>query len=100
MIITSGIYAIIGPNGKAYCGQTTSFVRRSKQHFIDLAFNRHPCKHLQNAYNKHGRAAFRFQILEQIKDPLMFTTREQFWINQYHLKYNHAPARDAKRRNG
>lgn len=52
-------------------------------------------KHLQNAYNKYGREAFEFEVLEiididdSIKENLLM--REQFWIDNLKPAYNILP---------
>jgi len=45
-------------NGKCYVGRTVDLDRRIREHFRDLANNRHKNIHLQNAFNLHGRAKF------------------------------------------
>lgn len=86
----AGVYLISNNvNGKCYVGSTIHLDQRRKQHFSRLAHNKHVNKHLQNAYNKYGREAFEFEVLEiididdSIKENLL--TREQFWIDNLNL---------------
>lgn len=59
----AGVYLISNNvNGKCYVGSTIHLDQRRKQHFSRLAHN----KHLQNAYNKYGKEAFEFEVLEII----------------------------------
>lgn len=63
----AGVYLISNNvNGKCYVGSTIHLDQRRKQHFSRLAHNKHVNKHLQNAYNKYGREAFEFEVLEII----------------------------------
>lgn len=56
-----GLYAIVGPKGKMYIGQTQGFARRWVEHKSALRGNRHHCISLQRSWNKYGESAFRFQ---------------------------------------
>ena len=63
----AGVYLISNNvNGKCYVGSTIHLDQRRKQHFSRLEHNKHVNKHLQNAYNKYGREAFEFEVLEII----------------------------------
>lgn len=89
----AGVYLISNNvNGKCYVGSTIHLDQRRREHFSKLANNKHINAHLQNAYNKYGREAFDFEVLEtididdNIKDKLL--KREQFWIsNQNTISY-------------
>lgn len=79
----AGVYLISNNvNGKCYVGSTIHLDQRRREHFSKLASNKHINAHLQNAYNKYGREAFDFEVLEtididdNIKDKLL--KREQF----------------------
>jgi len=74
----SGIYQISGP-GKVYIGQSGHVEKRLKTHFKDLRKNRHPCKHLQNAYNKHGESKFVGLRIESCAIEHL-TNRENFYM--------------------
>lgn len=89
----AGVYLISNNvNGKCYVGSTVHLDQRRREHFSRLANNKHINTHLQNAYNKYGREAFDFEILEtididdNIKDKLL--KREQFWIDNLKPEYN------------
>jgi group I intron endonuclease len=89
----AGVYLISNNvNGKCYVGSTVHLDQRRRGHFSRLANNKHINAHLQNAYNKYGREAFDFEILEtididdNIKDKLL--KREQFWIDNLKPEYN------------
>lgn len=92
----AGVYLISNNvNGKCYVGSTIHLDQRRKQHFSRLEHNKHVNKHLQNAYNKYGREAFEFEVLEiididdSIKENLLM--REQFWIDNLKPAYNILP---------
>lgn len=88
----SGIYAIIGPNGKYYIGQSVSLRMRWYHHRYRLRKQTHTCRHLQAAYNKYGEANFKFEILEKCSVELL-TVREQYHMDLRIGKlYNTAPA--------
>lgn len=89
----AGVYLISNNvNGKCYVGSTIHLDQRRREHFSKLANNKHINAHLQNAYNKYGREAFDFEVLEtididdNIKDKLL--KREQFWIDNLKPEYN------------
>ena len=73
----TGIYAIVNKvNGKFYIGSAgyiceypshSGFYTRWKNHVHDLNLNEHGNPHLQNAWNKYGADAFKFQILEFVE---------------------------------
>ena len=89
----AGVYLISNNvNGKCYVGSSIHLTQRRKEHFSRLMHNKHENAHLQNAYNKYGREAFEFEILEtlsiddNIKENLL--KREQFWIDNLKPEYN------------
>lgn len=93
MIMEAGVYLISNNvNGKCYVGSSIHLTQRRKEHFSRLMHNKHENIHLQNAYNKYGREAFEFEILEilsiddNIKENLL--KREQFWIDNLKPEYN------------
>lgn len=78
---TSGIYQITcTANGKIYIGSTDNLRRRCLKHFSILKRNEHINRHLQNAYNKYGKEAFRIDILELVM-PWSLLDREQYWLD-------------------
>lgn len=64
---------------RVYVGGTVDFKNRVRCHKAFLNTNR-GAKRLQNAYNKHGKHAMRFEILE-LCTPETLTAREQHWID-------------------
>lgn len=73
----TGIYAIVNKvSGRFYIGSASSdrdvnskrgFYYRWSEHFRELSKGNHENAHLQNAWNKYGADAFRFQILEFVE---------------------------------
>lgn len=55
-------------NGKFYIGRSIIPSKRKTQHFRMLKKNTHHCKKLQNSYNKYGKDAFEFVIIEQCEN--------------------------------
>ena len=61
----SGIYKIINNvNGKFYIGSASNFLNRYKEHLSALKNNRHYNDILQRSFNKHGKEAYAFIVLE------------------------------------
>jgi predicted GIY-YIG superfamily endonuclease len=81
---THYVYRIVCfANGKCYVGQTIDPTRRKKDHFRDLKGGYHHSPRLQNAYNKYGRKAFFFEVLEENIRTEDKSDREKFWIDFY-----------------
>ena len=78
------VYAIWNrTNGKAYVGSTGRPLRtRFREHRKDLEAGRHHNRYLQNAWNKHGPAAFNFDVLEKVRAAGTLLVREQAWIDE------------------
>jgi len=68
-----GIYQIENTaNGKVYIGRAVDIARRWNEHRYNLKNNQHVNVHLQGSYNKHGKDAFRFSVIEECsKDVIM-----------------------------
>lgn len=83
---TTGVYAIINTtNNKMYVGSSsTSLKKRWNVHKTYLRQGIHHNRHLQNAWNKYGEAAFIFKIL-QYCTPDKCIEREQYWIDHYQV---------------
>ena len=63
----SGIYRILNTvTGKCYVGSTKNFKKRWKQHCKTLKNGLHSSIKLQRSYDKHGKNAFTFEILERM----------------------------------
>ncbi len=61
----SGIYVISNTkNGKVYIGKASNFKDRWNNHKKLLRDKSHYNPYLQNAWNKYGEKAFKFQVLE------------------------------------
>lgn len=80
----SGIYKIENMiNGKVYIGSAVNIARRRNTHLSTLKHNKHENIILQQAYNKYGSEAFKFEILEIITDKSLLIIREQYYLNLY-----------------
>lgn len=66
----AGIYKIVNKaNGTCYVGQSQRVNKRIREHFRLLRLNKHPNPRLQNAFNKHGREGFEWQIEAACDNP-------------------------------
>lgn len=78
----SGIYQILNNiNGKSYVGSAIDLERRLKNHHTALINNKSRHSFLQNAWNKYGKEAFQFNILEYVQNPEWLIEIEQYWID-------------------
>ena len=93
--MNSGIYKITNVvTGKFYIGSSVNIKKRWHGHRFDLNNNRHDNQHLQRSWNKYGREAFTFQIVEVVIDPEQLIRREQMWIDHtkvIEVGYNMSP---------
>lgn len=79
---SSGIYRITcTANGKIYIGSAMDFNKRWKNHRVGLNNNNHSNRHLQAAWNKYGKDAFIFEIIEFVM-PWSVLDREQYWLDK------------------
>lgn len=86
----SGVYKIYNSvSGKTYIGSSENLNRRLKDHKSYLRINKHQNKHLQSAYNKYGKDAFEFTIIEYC-EIYKLAEREQYWLDRIPLgkRYN------------
>lgn len=91
--MTGVIYRIsCSKSAKFYIGSAMNPKKRWSGHLTLLRRGKHHCCHLQRAFNRHGEAAFRFQVVEVVADRLFLLSREQFWLwrSEGHL-YNTSP---------
>lgn len=89
----SGIYALVRiDTGTRYIGSTNNLKNRERQHWADLRAGRHHCARLQNAFLKHGEAAFGFEVIELVAQAGDLVEAEQRWIDATSDAYNSAPA--------
>ena len=86
---SSGIYAIRNLiNGKMYIGSASNLSNRQRTHYKELCANKHCNRKLQNAWNKYGKDAFSFEILEHIKCIKNLLEREQYHMDLLCPQYN------------
>lgn len=86
------VYAVINVfNDKHYIGSTNNFKQRRKEHISFLNRKLHNSKSLQKDWDKAGRHAFQFKILEFVKDEKEIFNREQAWIDSIKPSYNTCP---------
>lgn len=91
MIDQSGIYEIVNAaNNKRYIGSAVCFRKRFYVHRCNLRMNEHHSPRLQNSWNKHGEATFRFTplLICAPKDLLFY---EQRVMDSFKPFYNVAP---------
>ncbi len=86
----SGIYCIENTfNHKKYIGSSKDIGRRIKRHFDYLKTNYHPNKHLQASYNKYTITGFKFYVLEECQEDMLFTREQEYLNNQdWQFLYN------------
>lgn len=60
---TCGVYAIKGPDGKSYVGQSVHIERRFFSHYSALRAGTHPCQALQAAWSDNPKGIFTFTIM-------------------------------------
>ena len=85
---TFGIYRITNTiNGNTYIGKTgTSFGDRWDCHRTQLNGGYHDNPHLQNAWNKYGKDAFEFDVVEEVSDKSLLNELEIKYIKSYREK--------------
>lgn len=95
---TTGIYLITNTvTGTVYVGSAAKrFKVRWTTHRWELRNHVHDNSYLQNAWDKYGESAFKFEIVEIVEDLSLIVAREQEWINRYYSLgrercYNLAP---------
>jgi len=91
--MTAGTYEIRNKlDGMPYGGSSGNIEGRRTEHRWMLRNDRHHCAHLQNAWNKYGKDAFEFIILEEIEDDDERLAAEQAWLDVHWPDcYNSAP---------
>lgn len=70
-------------SGTTYVGSTADVKRRRGQHRCALRHDTHSNPHLQSAFNKYGKEAFEWAILEDGLADKDLAGREQFWLDEY-----------------
>lgn len=87
--MTSVIYKIRNIiNDKQYIGSSANFHNRKAKHLSDLRRGNHHSIILQRAYNKYGKKAFIFEIIEQVNDENSLCVREQYYLDTFTPEYN------------
>lgn len=87
--MNSGIYKIANKiTGDFYIGSAINLKNRFYRHNTTLNLNKHQNRHLQNAYNKYGKHAFEFVIIELVPNKNSLIKREQFYIDKLNPIYN------------
>lgn len=78
-----GVYAIVNRvSGKYYIGSTSEALKHRRWHHIkELNKNKHGNQHLQRSWNKHGRDAFIFVVLDVCADKAECLRIEQEYID-------------------
>lgn len=89
-----GIYEIRNTkNGKVYIGSSVNIEKRWYDHSRNLEQGIHQNSYLQRSYNKWGKDAYKFTVLEECSKDKRFE-KEQFYIDKFFGKrscYNLAP---------
>lgn len=87
----TGVYQIRNLlNGKLYVGSVShkkGFADRWSKHRTTLRHKKHFNQHLQCAWNKYGKEAFEFSILEEVM-PKHCIEREQYYLDILNPEYN------------
>lgn len=90
-VVKSGIYQIENRvNGKRYIGSAVNIRKRWSRHLCDLRHKKHCNPHLQSAFDKYGKTAFMFTILEHTESERLIE-REQHYFDTLNPEYNIAP---------
>lgn len=85
--VSRGVYLITcRATGKRYVGSSENIEKRLYNHASQLNYGDHPNPHLQNAWRKHGEAAFKFEVLELVAGDL--EAEEQRWIDHLRPEFN------------
>jgi DNA-directed RNA polymerase specialized sigma24 family protein len=78
----SGIYRISNmANGRVYIGSAINLERRQYEHFKALRGGYHGNRFLQNAWNKYGKDAFKFDVIEVVDNCDLLLAAEQRHID-------------------
>lgn len=92
-----GVYVIRNTiTGKVYVGSAIRIDARWRLHLKNLREGNHHSWPLQVSWNKHGEAAFQFEVLEFLSDKKDTVSREQHWMDALGVgdpkkSYNLAP---------
>jgi len=85
----SGVYSITNTiSGNRYIGSSHIIKKRWISHRAELRRNKHRNQRLQQAWQKHGEAAFLFEVLELVPNRDGLFDKEQAWIDKLNPQYN------------
>ena len=99
----SGVYVIRNTaNGKCYVGSSQDMRRRWSEHLNALKRGAHHARHLQNAFNRDGAAAFSFSVLAFVPELSLLAKVEQIHIDKLkaadrNYGYNTRPVAESNR---
>lgn len=80
--IKNVIYKITNTvNGKFYIGSASYYDKRIGTHISLLRQKKHKNPYLQNAWDKYGEDAFKFEVIEQLNKQYQLLEREQYWLD-------------------
>jgi len=89
-------------NGLIYIGSSLNALKRWNKHLHDFRRNIHCSSLLQNAWNKYGEDAFKFEVIKYFKNPTKekLISCEQHWMDYYRSYerdkgYNMCPKADS-----
>ncbi len=84
-LVHAGIYSITHlDSGRRYVGSAKNVSRRLSVHRANLRGGKHFCRYLQNAWNKYGESAFRFEAIEAcLNSQVILLAREQHWLDHF-----------------
>lgn len=78
-------------NGKIYIGSAVNHDQRRWVHLCVLRKGKHHSPILQNSWNKYGKNAFLFSVLEEVSNKKDLIKREQYWIDKLNPEFNCCP---------
>lgn len=82
--MTRCIYKIINAvNNKFYVGSAVNFEKRKARHIWRLRRGDHANKHLQAAWNKYGKDAFVFVIVQEVPENDNILKAENVWLHEH-----------------
>jgi group I intron endonuclease len=82
MVARSGVYVARNTvSGRVYVGSSISIYQRWRKHREALRRGKHPSNLFQDSWNKHGEAAFVWEVLEDVPERERLFEREQHWID-------------------
>lgn len=101
-MMNCGIYKIENiVDKKVYIGSSLNLRSREYKHFWMLNKGRHDNSHLQNSFNKYGKKAFNFTIIEECQEVELIDKEnyyiEQFKSNEREFGYNLATVNEFRR---